>query len=354
MVGSLILPDHCLIVLPGADFLSEQQPAGHNDSMVLMNDAQLQLARPDEDSEGAWLRARLRSHLLARLPKAGDHVSALPGLTLYRRDGPTEPASMLYESSVGFVVQGRKRVVLGSDAYEYDAAKFVLTAVDLPTISHVLEANPSRPCLSMMLKLDFALVQAIGGEIDLQGIAATSNAGSGMTFGHMTTELLDAFVRLSALADKPQDIAIMAPLVLREITYRLLMGPSGGHLRRIARQDPRRDKILTAIAWLREHYAEAIRIEDLAEIAAMGVSTLHHHFSAITHMSPLQYQKHIRLHEARRLLLTEGLDATSAAYRVGYESVTQFSREYRRLFGNPPIRDIALLRGDLDEQPGNP
>jgi AraC-like DNA-binding protein len=318
--------------------------------MVLMNDTSPQSARSDEDPEGASLRERLRSHLLAHLPEAGDHISALPGLTLYRRDSPTEPASMLYEPSVGFVVQGRKRVILGSDAYEYDPAKFVLTTMDLPTISHVLEASSSRPCLSMMLKLDFAMVQAVGGEIDLQGIAATNNAESGMTFGHMTTELLDAFVRLSALADKPQDMAIMAPLMQREITYRLLMGPSGGHLRRIARQDPRRDKILAAIAWLREHYAEAIRIEDLAERAAMGVSTLHHHFNAITHMSPLQYQKHIRLHEARRLLLTEGLDATSAAYRVGYESVTQFSREYRRLLGNPPIRDISLLRGGLNEQ----
>ena len=322
--------------------------------MVLMNDVRLQAARPDDDSESASLRARLRSHLLACLPKAGDHVSALPGLTLYRRDGPTEPASMLYEPSVGFVVQGRKRVVLGTDTHEYGPAEFVLTAVDLPTVSQVLEAEPGRPCLSMMLKLDFAMVQAIGGEIDVQGIAATSDAESGMTFGPMTTALLDAFVRLSALADKPQDIAIMAPLVLREITYRLLMGPSGGHLRRIARQGPQRDKILTAIAWLREHHAEAIRIEDLADMAAMGVSTLHHHFSAITHLSPLQYQKHIRLHEARRLLLTEGLDATSAAYRVGYESVTQFSREYRRLFGNPPIRDISLLRGGLNEQPDKP
>ena len=322
--------------------------------MALTKDARLQPTRPDDDSESASLRARLRSHLLAHLPEAGDHVSALPGLTLYRRDGTTEPASMLYEPSVGFVVQGRKRVVLGSEAHEYDAARFVLTAVDLPTISQVLEADPGRPCLSMMLKLDFAVVQAIGGEIDLRGIAATSDAESGMTFGPMTTELLDAFVRLSALADKPQDIAIMAPLVLREITFRLLMGPSGGHLRRIARQDPQRDKILTAIAWLRAHYAEAIRIEDLAEMAAMGVSTLHHHFSAITHMSPLQYQKQIRLHEARRLLLTEGLDATSAAYRVGYESVTQFSREYRRLLGNPPIRDISLLRGGSNEQPDNP
>lgn len=320
--------------------------------MVLMNGAR-PLAGSDEDSEGASLRARLRSHLLAHLPEAGDHVSALPGLALYRRDGPTEPASMLYEPSVGVVVQGRKRVVLGSDAYEYDAAKFVLTTMDLPTISHVLEANPSRPCLSMMLKLDFAVVRAVGGEIDLQGLAATSNAESGMTFGYVPTELLDAFVRLLALTDRPQDIAIIAPLVLREITYRLLTGPSGGHLRRIARQDHRYDKILAAIAWLREHYAEAIRVEALAEISAMGVSTLHHHFSAITHMSPLQYQKHIRLHEARRLLLTERLDATSAAYRVGYESVTQFSREYRRLFGNPPIRDISLLRGGLSEQPAD-
>jgi AraC-like DNA-binding protein len=318
-----------------------------------MNDARPQSARSAEDSEGASLRARLRSRLLAHLPETGDHVSALPGLTLYRRDRPTEPASVLYEPSVAFVVQGRKRVVLGSDAYEYDAGKFVLTAVDLPTISHVLEANPSQPCLSVMLKLDLAMVQTVGGEIDLQGIAVMNNAESGMTFGHMTTELLDAFVRLFALADKPQDIAIVAPLVLREITYRLLMGPSGGHLRRIAKPDPRCDRILAAIAWLREHYAEAIRIEALAEIAAMGVSTLHHHFSAVTHMSPLQYQKHIRLHEARRLLLTERLDATSAAYRVGYESVTQFSREYRRLFGNPPIRDISLLCGGLKEQPDN-
>lgn len=323
------------------------------DARVLMNDARPRPARSDEDSQRASLRARLRSHLLAHLPEAGDHVSALPGLTLYRRDRPTEPASMLYEPSVGFVVQGRKRVVLGSDAYEYDAAKFVLTAVDLPTISHVLEANPSQPCLSVMLKLDFAIVQAVGGEIDLQGLAVTSSAESGMAFGYMPTELLDAFVRLLALADKPRDIPIMAPLVLREITYRLLMGASGGHLRRIAIPDPRCDKIFAAIAWLREHYAEAVRIEALADIAAMGVSTLHHHFSAITHMSPLQYQKHIRLHEARRLLLTERLDATSAAYRVGYESVTQFSREYRRLFGNPPIRDISLLRRGLNEQPGN-
>jgi len=318
-----------------------------------MNDARPQSARSAEDSEGASLRARLRSRLLAHLPEAGDHVSALPGLTLYRRDRPTEPASVLYEPSVAFVVQGRKRVVLGSDAYEYDAGKFVLTAVDLPTISHVLEANPSQPCLSVMLKLDFAMVQTVGAQIDLQGIAVTNNAESGMTFGHMTPELLDAFVRLFALADKPQDIAIVAPLVLREIIYRLLMGPAGGHLRRIAKHDPRCDKILVAIAWLREHYAEAIRIEALAEIAAMGVSTLHHHFNAITHMSPLQYQKHIRLHEARRLLLTERLDATSAAYRVGYESVTQFSREYRRLFGNPPIRDISLLCGGSKEQPDN-
>ncbi|MEJ0099358.1 MAG: AraC family transcriptional regulator [Pseudomonadota bacterium] len=311
-----------------------------------MNENRLQPAWSDEDPEGAVLRARLRSRLLRHLPETGDHAGALPGLTLYRRDRPTRPASVLYEPSIAFVVQGRKRVVLGVDAHEYDAANFVLTALDLPTISHVLEANPGQPCLAVMLKLDLAMVQTVGSEIDVQGISTASRPASGLTLGRMTTELLDAFLRLSTLADQPHDIAIMAPLLMREITYRLLTGPSGAQLRLIARRDPGCGRVAAVVTWLRTHYAEPIRIETLAEIAAMGVSTLHRHFNAITRMSPLQYQKHIRLHEARRLLLVGQVDATSAAYRVGYESVTQFSREYRRLFGNPPIRDVSLLRGD--------
>jgi len=296
------------------------------------------------DDQPALARARLAEHVLRRLPNAGDDISAVPGLSFYRRDGFCEAVSALYEPSLSLVVQGRKRVVLGSETYEYDAGRFMLTSVDLPTISQVLDGSETHPFLSMMLKLDLAVVQEVGGEIDLQGIL-TSGAGSGMMIGSITADLLDAIVRLAALADVPRDIPIMGRLVLREIVYRLLVGPAGGQLRQIAMQGSRCNRIASVIAWLREHYAEPVRIEMLADMAAMGVSTLHQHFNAITRLSPLQYQKQIRLHEARRLLLTEPMDASTVAFRVGYESVTQFSREYRRLFGNPPIRDISLLRG---------
>jgi AraC-like DNA-binding protein len=280
---------------------------------------------------------------LRHLPQAGDHISAVPGLSFYRRDGFCEPVSAFYEPSLSLVVQGRKRVVLSEQPYEYDACRFVLTSVDLPTIAEVLDATEDRPFLSVMLKLDLTVAQEVGGEIDLHGVE--TSAGSGMTIGTVTAGLLDAILRLAALADAPQDIPVMERLVLREITYRLLTGPAGGQLRQIAKQGTRCNRIAEVIAWLRENYAEPVRIETLAEMAAMGVSTLHHHFKFITRMSPLQYQKQIRLHEARRLLLTEPVDASTAAFRVGYETATQFNREYRRLFGNPPMRDIAGLRG---------
>jgi AraC-like DNA-binding protein len=234
--------------------------------------------------------------------------------------------------------------VLGSETYEYGAGSFVLTAVDLPTIAQVLDGSEFYPFLSIMLKLDLAVVQEVGGEIDLHGLRA-SGIPSAMAVGSVTADLLDAIMRLAALSDTPRDIPIMGRLVLREVVYRLLVGPAGARLRQIAIQGTQCHRIAGVIAWLRRHHAEPVRIEALAEMAAMGVSTFHHHFSAITRMSPLQYQKQIRLHEARRLLLTEPVDAGTAAFRVGYESVTQFSREYRRLFGNPPIRDISLLRG---------
>jgi AraC-like DNA-binding protein len=299
---------------------------------------------PDPKDEEEVFYARLADRVLRDLPEAGDHHTLVPGLSFYRRDDFCPPASTLYEPSLSLVVQGRKRVVLGSRTYEYGAGHFMLTAVDLPTIAQVLDGSEAYPFLSIMLKLDVATVKEVGGEIDLHGVRAGS-VESGMAVGPVSAELADAVLRLAALADTPHDIPIVGKLITREVIYRLLTGPAGAHLRHIAIQGSRCGRIATVIAWLRDHYAEPVRIEDLAEMAAMGVSTLHHHFSGLTRMSPLQYQKHIRLHEARRLLLVEHLDASSAAFRVGYESVTQFSREYRRLFGNPPIRDAALLRG---------
>jgi AraC-like DNA-binding protein len=295
------------------------------------------------DAEGAMARGRLAERVVRHLPAPGDHFSAVPGLSFYRRDTFCEPVSTLYEPSLSLVVQGRKRVVLGPETYDYDAGRYVLTSVDLPTIAQVLDGSEDYPFLSIMLKLDLAIVREVGGEIDLHGVDAAAG-GSGMMIGTVTADLLDAIVRLAALADAPRDIPIIGRMVLREIVYRLLVGPAGAQLRQIAKQGTRCNRIAAVIAWLREHHAQPIRIEALAEMAAMGVSTLHHHFKTITRMSPLQYQKQIRLHEARRLLLTEPLDASTAAFRVGYETVTQFNREYRRLFGNPPIRDIARLR----------
>jgi AraC-like DNA-binding protein len=304
----------------------------------------------DTAGELASYRARLAKRMFGELPEAGDHDSPVPGLSFYRRDAYVEPVSVVYEPSLCLAIQGRKNVVLGTETFEYDEDRFLLPSVELPTIAQALDGTRARPFLSLILKLDIALVRELCGEIDAHGLHDGAT-GPGLAVAPVTTGLFDAVVRLAALADTPQDIAIMGRMVMREIIYHLLVGPAGGQLRQIAVQGTKCNRVARVIAWLRENFAEPVRIETLAEMAAMGVSTLHHHFRAITRMSPLQYQKQIRLHEARRLLLTEQMDASSAAFRVGYESVTQFNREYKRLFGNPPLRDIAVLRGRRDAPP---
>lgn len=302
------------------------------------------LERPDDDPELAGLYAQLRAQLSRLLSQSDANDSAIPGLGLYRLDYPNDPVSAIYEPSIVFVAQGRKRVVLGAEVIEYGVGTFVLTAIDLPTVSHVIEADPDQPCFVLLLRLDPAMLQQLAGEMNLHGLSETEENQVAMTLGTMTPELLGAFVRLVSLAERTREAVIMAPLILREITFRLLMGPSAVQLRRIAKQEPRSKNIAAVVRWLREHYAKPIRIEAMAKIAQMSVSTLHRHFSALTQMSPLQYQKHLRLHEARRLLLIEGLDASTTAFRVGYESVTQFNREYKRLFGKPPLQDVKFLR----------
>jgi len=296
-----------------------------------------------EDAEREGARTRLAARLLRLLPEPSDHSSPVPGLSLHRRDGFCPPASTLYEPSLSLVVQGRKQVVLGAERQEYGAGQFALTAVDLPTIAQVLDGSESYPFLSVLLKLDPVTVKAMAAEIDLEGVPAAG--GSAMAVGTASAELIDAVARLAALGDRPDDIPILGRMALREIVYHLLTGPTGARLRHMVTAGSRCERVGQAVHWLREHYAEPVRVEALADLAGMGVSTFHHHFVAITRMSPLQYQKRIRLHEARRLMLAEGFEAAGAAFRVGYESPTQFSREYRRLFGAPPMRDVAALRG---------
>ena len=270
-------------------------------------------------------------------------ATEIPELTLYRRTAPTAPASVTYEPSVAVVVQGRKRVELGRTTFFYDESQFLLTSVDLPVISQVIEASEQRPYLCLRLKLEMPVIRELLSRAEILVTAAPSD-NAGMTTAETTVEFLSAFCRLMDLLKTPRDIPFLSPLIQREITYRILRSAEGQRLRGIATLGDQSQRTAKVIGWIRANYAKPLRVEDLAQIAGMGVSTLHHHFRVLTSMSPLQYQKQLRLHAARQRMLLDGLDAASVAFEVGYESASQFNREYSRFFGQPPMRDVRTLR----------
>ncbi|MDB5309734.1 MAG: Transcriptional regulator, AraC family [Gemmataceae bacterium] len=273
----------------------------------------------------------------------GMYPTAVDELTLFRASAPSEPISILYEPSLCIVAQGSKQVILADEVYRYDPAQFLLVSVDLPASGQVVGASPQAPYLGLRVVLDPAVVGELvadTGHLETRG----TPPGRALSVSPVEPQLLDAVARLLALLDCPRDIAVLAPLVLREITYRLLTGDQGPRLRQIAAGDGQARRVARAIRWLKEHFAEPLRIAALAREVRMSPSALHHHFKCVTAMSPLQYQKRLRLQEARRLMFGEGLDAAEAGFRVGYESPSQFSREYRRLFGAPPRRDVATLQ----------
>lgn len=281
---------------------------------------------------------------IARWTDKGDQpVTAIPGLSLYRRDEPTSPMSGMYEPSICLIAQGAKRALLGEDAYVYDAKHFLITSVNVPTIVQIIEASRDKPCLALMLKLDQQEVSKLMVDSHLPS-PRTQQSSRGMAIGEVKLPLLTAFQRLLDLLDEPEDIPILAPLFQREILYRLLVGDQGPRLRQMALVGSPSHQIARAIGWLKGNFTQPLRINDLATQVNMSTSTFHHHFRAVTAMSPLQYQKWLRLNEARRLMLSEQLDATTAAFQVGYESSSQFSREYSRMFGAPPLRDITKMR----------
>ncbi len=294
------------------------------------------------------MRAALAGKIAAHQAAEGLLATAIPGLSLYRRSVPTACTSAAYQPHLVVFVQGQKRINLGKTTLLCDESTFLLTSIDLPVVSQVVRATPESPMLSMMLKLEMAEVRRILSEAEFP-LPEEASGARGMAAGKSSVELLDACVRLLDLLDRPEDIPFLSGLLRREILYRLLRSPQGPHLRAIATSGEQSHRTARAVAWLRENYTKPLRVEDLAGIAQMGLSTLHHHFRSLTAMSPLQYQKQLRLHVARERMLHEDLDATSAAFEVGYESISQFNREYSRFFGQPPRRDIQALRVALAE-----
>lgn len=274
-----------------------------------------------------------------------DCPTPIPHLSLFRREAPMAPCVCLVEPSVILVVQGEKQMLVGGQAYPYNIERFLVTSLDLPANSQIIAASPEKPCLGLSFKLDLRIMAELVAQGALPLPKERTNApDSSIGIGTVTPGLLEPFKRMLDLLDEPASIAILAPLIEREIHYRLLLSDQAMRLMQIASVGSQGHRVAQAIDWLKIHYTETLRIDDLASRVKMSASSLHHHFRQLTAMSPLQYQKWLRLNEARRLMLNEDSDAADAAYTVGYESPSQFSREYTRLFGTPPKRDVEVLR----------
>ena len=272
----------------------------------------------------------------------GAHATAIDPLIFIRECDPAAAVHGVSEPLLAIVLQGQKEVLLNETPYRYGVAQYLVVSVDLPLSGCVVEATPAQPYLGFKLKLN---------PIQLCDIIAQTNPGidkqesvRGWFISDAEPSLIDCAIRLTTLLETPQDIPFLAPMIIREIYYRLLVGERGEAVRQIATAGSNMQRIAEVLKQIKADFRQPLRIEDLAEQANMSASSFHRHFKAVTSMSPLQYQKQLRLLTARQMMLAENVDATQAAYRVGYESTSQFSREYARMFGAPPIRDIQQLR----------
>jgi len=279
----------------------------------------------------------------------GIHTTAIPRLILYRASQPEEPMHAVYEPAVCVVAQGEKQSIAGEDVYLYDAEKYLVISVGVPAVGRILEASPDKPFLCLALGLDAGAIGALMVESEMER-AGRAQPGSALAVSTLDPALLDACVRLVRLLGSPRDIPVLAPLAEREILYRLLRGDQATRMSQIACAESRLQDVNRAISWIKRNFRAAFSVETLASEARMSSSALHQYFKTVTGTSPLQFQKHIRLLEARRLMLSQAVDAAVAAHAVGYESPSQFSREYRRLFGAPPARDIGQLRAQWGNQ----
>ncbi len=283
------------------------------------------------------------AEVIGRAIREDGTVEPLKGLHLNRLSSPREPLHSVYDPVFCVIAQGSKEVFLGNERYVYDSAHYLLVTTELPIVSHVLEAAWERPYLSLRLKLDSTLVSSVMVEAGRPSSQKRADVRA-ISVSELDAGLLDAVVRLVRLVDTPAEAPFLAPLITREIIYRLWMGEQSDRLSYIAALGGYTPHIARAIERLHSDFDQPLRIDSIARELGMSVSGFHHHFKAVTAMSPLQFQKRLRLQEARRLMLGKGLDAASAAYRVGYHDAAYFNREYKSLFGLPPMRDVERLR----------
>ncbi|TNZ80102.1 AraC family transcriptional regulator [Vibrio parahaemolyticus] len=277
---------------------------------------------------------------------ANQYDTPISGLRFSRWTTPTPPTSYTHNPSICLIAQGRKRVLLGEESFIYDANHFLISSVDLPIIANIIEASEEQPYLGLIVELDLTEISQLIIDSEL-AFTQSKEAQKGIAVGELSESLLGAFVRLVELLDEGQNIKILAPIIKREIFYRLLMSEQGTRLHQIVTAGSHSHQIAKAIDWLKNNFVKPLSVGDLASYTGMSKSSFYTHFRSMTSMTPLQFQKKLRLSEARRLMLTENLDAMAATFKVGYESPSQFSREYNRLFGAPPSKDIKSLRENL-------
>jgi AraC-like DNA-binding protein len=303
-------------------------------------------ARQTDDPRVMQVLRELAGSISKEMGNAAELSTEVHGLTLYRNTAPTAPNPCTYEPSLLLIPQGKKRVDLGKQSYVFGESTFLLTSIELPIVSRVCVASVKKPYLAFFLKLDMDVVRDLLHTEEVR-ISAPPIGTGGMVLAEATAELLAPCLRMVKLLDTPRDVPFFGKLLQREIIYRLLQGPQGDRLRSVATRADQSYRTAKTVTWLRENFEKTLNVDELASMAGMSRSTLHHHFRGLTAMSPLQFQKQLRLHAARQKMLTGELDAAGAAFEVGYESPSQFNREYKRFFGRPPMRDVQALRASV-------
>ena len=297
-------------------------------------------------AEVARVNSLLKEKILQWLPGPGKLQTAIPGLALAHRTEANQSEHIFGNPCVGVIVQGNKCSVMGSREYRYGAGQYCVSGVDMPSAFYVINPSTEVPFLSMGLDLDRYLITRLTAEL-APSTATGYGPCQGVAVSTADPDLLGAFLRLLHLLDKPEQIPFLAPMVIQEIHYILLMGPMGENLRKLNTLGSQSNQIAQAIFWLRNNYRKPFQVDSLARQVNMATSTFHRHFKEVTGLSPLQFHKRLRLYEAQRLMLVENEAASSAGFAVGYESITQFNREYKRLFGEPPHRDLNRRRGNM-------